>query len=124
MARSFCAVVGALCVLHLFNYSCESCGVVEGEVGEDFAVHFDAALVDKTHELGVAEVVETGSGVDTLNPEGAEVTLFVLAVAISVGKTFFPGVFSYCPYVTAAAIVASCEFEDFFAACARCDVVD
>ena len=29
----------------------EGCGVVECEVGEDFAVDFDAGLVDEAHEL-------------------------------------------------------------------------
>ena len=107
--------VGSLCVLHLLYYGSESCGVVEGEVGEDFAVDLDSALVDETHELGVAQVVQTCCGVDTLDPEGAEVALVVLAVAVSVGKTFFPGVLCNCPYITAAAEVASCEFEDFLA---------
>ena len=69
--------------------------------------------MDKTHELRVAQVVLTGSSVDTLYPKGTEVALFVLTVAVSVGKTFFPGVFSYGPYITAAAKVASCKFEDF-----------
>ncbi len=113
-----------LSVLHLFNNSGESLRVVEGEVGEDLAVHFDTALVDKTHELGVAEVVHTRSSVDTLYPESAEVALFVLAVAVSVGKTFFPGVFSNGPYITAATEVSTGKFEDFLAACARSNVVD
>ena len=113
-----------LCVFYLLYNGCESSGVVEGEVGENFAVHLDAALVEKAHELRVAQVVHTCSSVDTLDPQGTEVAFFVFAIAVGVGKTFFPGVFSYCPYVTAAAIVASCEFEDFFAACALCDVVD
>lgn len=111
-------------VLYLLYHGSESCGVVEGEVGEDFAVHFDAVFVEQTHQLRVAEVVHTGGSVDTLNPKSTEVAFFVFAVAIGVGKTFFPGVLGYGPYVTAAAKVASCEFEDFFAACARCDVVD
>ncbi len=114
----------SLCVLHLFNNSGESCGVVESEVGEDLAVDLDTALVDETHQLGVAEVVHAGSGIDTLNPECTEVVLLILAVAVSISKTFFPGVFSYGPYITAAAIVASCKFEDFFTTCARCNVVD
>lgn len=119
------SVKGAcLRVLYFLNDSSESFGVVEGEVGENFAVHFNAALVNEAHELGVAQVVHACSGVDTLNPESAEVSFVVLAVAVGVGKTFFPGVFSYGPYITAAAEVASSEFEDFFAASARSNVVD
>ena len=124
MARPLVDDLSRLCVLHLFNHSGESCRVVEGEVGKDFAVDFDAALMDETHKFGVAEVVETCSGVDTLNPKSAEITFFVLTVTVSVCETFFPGVFSNGPYITAAAIVTSCKFEDFFAACARSNVVD
>ncbi len=42
-----------LCVLYLVDDSLEGCGVVEGEVGEDFAVDFDACFVDETHQFGV-----------------------------------------------------------------------
>ncbi len=111
-------------VFHFVNDCFESCGVVEREVGEDFAVDFDACLVDKSHELGVGQVFETGSCVDTLNPKCAEVAFFVFAVTIGVGETFFPGVFGNGPHVTAAAEVAACEFEDFFTTCARSNVVN
>lgn len=111
-------------VLYLLDNGSESCGVVEGEVGQHFAVDFDAALVDEAHELGVAQVVHACGSVDTLYPEGTEIAFFVLAVAVGVGEAFFPGVFGNGPYVAAAAVVASCEFEDFFAACAGSDVVD
>ena len=113
-------VVGSrcLCAFHLVDDSLEGFGVVEGEVGENFAVDLDACLVDETHELGVAEVVHTGCGVDALDPECAEVALLVLTVTVSVGKTFFPCVLGYGPYVTAASEVAAGEFEDFFTTCA------
>lgn len=41
----------SLCVLYLVNDSLESSGIVEREVGEDFAVDLDACFVDKAHEL-------------------------------------------------------------------------
>lgn len=107
-----------LCVLHFVNNCLECGGVVEGEVGEDFAVDFDAGFVDEAHELGVGEVFHAGSCVDALDPEGAEVAFFVFAVAVGVGKTFFPGVFSDCPDVAAASEVAAGEFQNFFATCA------
>lgn len=111
-------------VLHLVHDCFESFGIVHGEVGENLAVDFDSGLVDESHKLAVGKILKTRSSVDTLNPESAEIAFFLLAVAVGVGKTFFPGVFSYGPYITAAAKVASCKFEDFFTACARCNVVD
>ena len=124
MQLRLCDLTVYLCVFHLFNDCGESLRVVEGEIGEDFAVDFDTALVDEAHELGVAEVVHAGGGVDTLDPDGTHVAFFVLAVAIGVGKTFFPGVLSDGPYIAAAAEVATGKFEDFLAAGARCNVVD
>ncbi len=40
----------SLGVLHFVNNSFESSGIVEGEVGENFAVDLDAGLVDEAHE--------------------------------------------------------------------------
>lgn len=106
----------ALSVLNLINDGLESGGIVEREVGEDFAVDLYAGFVDEAHEFGVRKVFKTGCCVDTLNPEGTEVALFVLAVTVSVGETLFPGVLGYGPHVAAASEVTTGEFEDFFAA--------
>ena len=105
-------------VLHFVDNSLEGCGVVEGKVGENFAVDLDARLVDEAHEFAVAEVFLTGGGVDTLDPEGTEVALLVLAVAVGVGETFFPGVLGDGPHVAAATEIAAGEFQDFLAFCA------
>lgn len=101
----------------------ESCGIVEREVGKYLAVNFNTCFMDETHELGVGEFFGAGGGVDALNPEGAEVVFFVLAVAVGVGQTFFPSVFGNGPNVFACAVVATGEFQNFFATFARSDVV-
>ena len=88
----------------------ESSGVVEGEVGENFAVDLDACFVDETHQLAVGKFFLTSSCVDTLNPEGAEVALFIFAVAVSVGETFFPSVLGNGPHIAAATEVTTGEF--------------
>lgn len=111
-------------VLHLVHDCFESFGIVHGEVGENLAVDFDSGLVDESHKLAVGKILKTRSSVDTLNPESAEIAFFLLAVAVGVGKTFFPGVFSNGPYITAATEVSTGKFEDFLAACARSNVVD
>ena len=66
--------------------------------------------MNQAHELAVREVLETGCGVDALNPECAEVAFFVLTVTIGIGETFFPCVLCYGPDVAAAAIIAAGEF--------------
>ena len=97
--------------------SLEGSGIVHCEVSEHLAVDLDTSLMDEAHELGVGKILKTCSSVDTLNPEGAEVALFLLAVAVSIGQTFLPGIFGDGPDVTARAIVAAGEFEDFLAFC-------
>ena len=66
--------------------------------------------MNQAHQLGVREVFETGSGVDTLNPQSTEVAFFIFTVAVSVGKTFFPSVLGNGPYVTTATEVTTGEF--------------
>lgn len=100
----------SLCVLHLVNNSLECGRIVESQVGKHFAVDFDAGLVDEPHQLGVGQIFETSSGIDTLYPKSAEVALFVLAVAIGVCQTLFPSVLGNSPHILAAAIVATGEF--------------
>ncbi len=100
-------------VFNLVNNSLESGGIVESEVGQHFAVDFDACFVDETHELGVRQILHAGGSVDTLNPKSAEVALFVLTVAVSVGQTFFPSVLGNGPHIAAATEVTAGEFQDF-----------
>ena len=96
--------------LYLVYDGLESGGVVEGEVGENLTINLDACLVDEAHKLGIRKTLHAGSGVDTLDPESTEVALLVLAVAVSVGKTFFPSVLGDSPYVTAATKVTAGQF--------------
>lgn len=121
IAFSFFSMPQRLCpkllsVLHFVNNSLESLGVVEGKVGEHLTVDLDTSLMDEAHELAVGEILHTCGGVDTLNPQSAEVALFVLTVAVGVGKTFFPGIFCYGPYIATASEVTAGKFEDFLSA--------
>ena len=79
-------------VLGLLDDGLECFGLVHSQVGKDLAVDLDASLVDGTHQLRVAHAFETSGSVDTLNPQGAEVALLVLTIAVSVGQTLLPSV--------------------------------
>ncbi len=94
-------------VLHLVHDCFESFGIVHGEVGENLAVDFDSGLVDESHKLAVGKILKTRSSVDTLNPESAEIALFVLTVAICICETLFPSVLGYCPHIAAATEITS-----------------
>src|SRR5713226_2093498 len=57
-------------------------GILHGEVGQNFAVEFDAARLQTVHELAVGKAAQTRRGADALNPQLAELPLAVAAVAI------------------------------------------
>lgn len=99
--------------LYFVNNCFESSGIVESEVGKNLTVDFDAGLVDKAHKLRVRKALYASGSVDTLNPKSAEVTLFVLTVAVSIGKTFFPSVLGNGPHIATATKVTAGEFQDF-----------
>lgn len=98
--------------------SLESLGMVGSEVGKHLAVDLDVLLVDEADELAVGDALHSRSCVDTLNPKSAESAFFVLAIPVSVGLTFLPGVLGNGPDVLAAAEVTFGEFENSFAPCA------
>ena len=94
-------------LLHFGNDSLESLRVVQSEVGEHLAVDLDTSLSQLTHEYRIAHTLLTSGSVDTLNPQGTEVALLVLTIAISVGKTLLPSVLGYCPNILAGTKVTS-----------------
>ena len=97
-------------LFHLVADSLESLGIIHCEIGEHLAVDLDACLMNKTHQLAVGEVFHTGCSIDSLNPESAEVALFLLAVAVGIGKTFFPCVLRNGPYIATATEITAGEF--------------
>lgn len=62
----------------------EGLDVLVGHLSEDLAVELDAGELQAVHELGVGDVVHAGGGVDTGNPEAADLTLLVAAIAVLV----------------------------------------
>lgn len=63
----------------------ERCCVMDGDIGEDLAIRFDACGLETFDEARVGHSLGADGGVDTLCPEAAELALAALAVAIFVG---------------------------------------
>ena len=93
--------------------------IVQGQVGKHLAVELDAGFLQAAHQYRVRHTVCTAACADTDNPQGTEIALFLLTVAVSINQTFFNGVLSHRPYIFPRALVTFGEFEDFFAALAR-----
>ena len=104
-------------LLHLGNDGLESLRIVQGEVGKHLTVDFDTSLCQSAHQLRVADTLHAGSGVDTLNPQSAEIALLVAAIAIGVGQTLLPGVLGYCPNILAGSKVAAGELQNSLTFC-------
>ena len=104
-------------LLHLRNDSLESLRVVHGKVGEHLTVDLDTSLGELTHQNRIAHTLLTSGSVDTLDPQGTEVALLSLTVAISVGKAFLPSVLGYCPNILAGTKVTASEFQNSFTFC-------
>ena len=91
-------------------------GVVHGEVSKNLAVETDVLLRELAHELGIGDAVLTGGGVDPLDPEGAEVALLRLAVAIGIGQTFLVSVLSYGPDILSGEEITAGSLKNLLAA--------
>ena len=96
--------------------SLESGGIVHREVSENLAVQADVLLGETTHELGIGEAVLTCGSVDTLDPEGAELSLLGFTVTVSIGETFLIGVLCYRPNIPAGQEIAASLLENLLAA--------
>ena len=79
---------------------------MDGELGEDLAIHFNARAGETVYEAAVGDAAFTHGGVDALDPEGAEGALLVLAVAIGVLHRLVDGGLCGADGVLAAAIEA------------------
>ena len=62
-------------------------------------------------------IFETCSGVDTLNPQSAEVALLVATVTISVGETLLPCVLGNGPNILAGTEVAASKLQNSLSLC-------
>ncbi len=77
-----------LFLLYGVNDLLERLRVVDGEVSENFTVKVDAFFLHTSNELRVGETKFARSVVDTGNPEGAEIALFVATITIRIAQSF------------------------------------
>ena len=90
--------------------------IVHGEVREYLAVQRDSALGELAHELGIGDPVLTHTGIDALDPKGAEIALLVSAVPIGVGESLLVGVLRYCPDILPGQKITARSLENLLAA--------
>ena len=109
--------------LSLINNCFESSGLIHSEVSERLAVDDDTCFLEAAHQLAVAQTFEASGSVDTLDPESAECTFFVLTIAVSILQTFLPCVLGYGPYISTTTKVTTGERHDLLTTVARSNVI-
>src|SRR5690606_27491339 len=98
--------------LRLRHQSGESLRLMDGHVGQHLAVDLDAGLVQAVDEAAVGQAVLTHRSVDALDPQGAEVALAGLAVAIGVLQRLLDRLLGDADGVLATAVKALGGFQD------------
>ena len=102
-------------LLHFLDDGLESFRIVQSEVGQHFTVDLDTGFVQLVHEHAVRHVILADGCIDTDDPQGSEVTLLVPSVAVSVGLSFFVGVFRHSPDILSGSELTFGLLEDFLA---------
>lgn len=106
---------GNECLFHLLYHRLERLGVIHREIGKHFTIQVDASLLQFADELGVGQAMLPCAGVDSLNPDRAELSFLLLTVAIGVNQTLFNSVFRYGPDVFFTTKEPFGQFQDAFA---------
>src|SRR3954466_14148071 len=63
----------------LFGQLGKTCWVLQGDIGEHFAVELDAGFLQSVDEVAVGQAVQTGGGADADDPDGAVLALLLFA---------------------------------------------
>src|SRR3569833_2070264 len=98
----------------LFDEARKRRRIVHREIGEDLSVDFDTGELEAVHERVVVHVVLMCAGVDTRDPQLAEITLFVLAIAVRVLPSALDGLLRRTPQLAAGAKGAARSLHDLF----------
>src|SRR5688572_16156685 len=86
--------------------------IVHREIRENLAIDFDSGLAQAIHERAVAHVVLARARVDARDPETAEITLLVLAIAVRVLPAAFDVLLGGLPELAAGAERTASRLHD------------
>ena len=95
----------------------------DGEVCQDFSVNGNVGLFKAVDQAAVRESVKPGGGIDSYDPQRAEIPLFLATVPVCIGKRTINGVVRGAIKLASSSAVASRGFEDLFASAPGCDAV-
>src|SRR5690606_32638397 len=102
--------------LDLLDDGVEGRLVVDRQFRKDLAIKLDLRLHQPVHENAVGQAVFTRGGVDAGDPEGAEYSLAIAAIAVGILPRLHHRLLGDPEYGTAAAAVSLGLVEDFLVA--------
>src|SRR5215213_3850461 len=105
-ARTDAGALWALRALGQIGDTRERLEIVHREVGEHLAIDLHSGALESRHEAAVAHSLGPGRGVDASDPEGAELSLLLSAVAVGVAHRAFRGLLGRLVELAAAAASA------------------
>ena len=93
--------------LGLLDDGLEGLRIGHGQFGQSATIKLNAGEVQALDEAVVGDAFSADGGVDTLDPQCAEVTFFVLTVTVCISQTFFPSILSNGPNVLSCTKITS-----------------
>src|SRR4051812_28664243 len=96
--------------------------IVDRQIREDLSVHFDAGELEAVHERVVVHVVLMRARIDAHDPQTAEITLLVLAIAVRVLPAALDGFLRGTPQLAAGAEGTARSLHDLLFALEARDV--
>src|SRR5258708_7052593 len=117
-ARAPGRISGGVCLglRRLIHQSLERGGLVDCQIGQNLAVDHDAGAGEPGDKSAIGDAMLAHGGVDALNPQGAEVTLLLLAADVIVLQRLIDRGIGRGDVVLAAATHALGLLEDLVAA--------
>src|SRR5690606_32666258 len=98
----------------LGNHGGEAGFIVYSHVGQYFAIQFNRGLLRTGDEHAVRNTQLAACRVDAGDPESTEGAFLVAAIAIGILPSFHYRLFGDAEYITAAAAITFCCFDNFF----------
>lgn len=86
--------------------------LVYSQVSQNLTVDFDVGLFQTSNKAAVGQTVDTGSSVDTCNPQSAELTLTLTTVTVRILTSFDDSLFGYTEHTAASTVVTFGLFQN------------
>jgi hypothetical protein len=89
-------------------------GIGNGEVSQHFAIQLNAGLFEPVYEFTVGQIIHTGSGIDSDNPQAPEIPFAGTTIAISIHECLIDRIRRRSEKLAVATAKPLGQFQHFF----------